>query len=86
MILEVVPTTVSPKNCRKVVSHTTKFSFFTVCSKGEQKNTTTTAALVQAPYVQKKQVDKIEEKYKDSFCTQSSHVARLVKNVQPFQQ
>jgi hypothetical protein len=51
-IPEVVPTTVPPKKFRKVVSHTTKFSFFTIYSKGEQKNTTTTAALVQAPSVQ----------------------------------
>jgi hypothetical protein len=36
-IPEVVPTTVPPKQCRKVVSHTTKFSFFTICSKGEQR-------------------------------------------------
>jgi hypothetical protein len=84
-IPEVVPTIVPPKQCRKVVSHTTKFSFFTICSKGEQKNTATTAASVQAPFVQQKQVDKIEAKHKDSFCTQSSHVARLVKKVQPFQ-
>jgi hypothetical protein len=84
-IPEVVPTTVPPKQCRKVVSHTTKFIFFTICSKGEQKNTATTAASVQAPSIQQKQVDKIEEKHKDSFCTQSSHVARLVKKVQPFQ-
>jgi uncharacterized protein YaaR (DUF327 family) len=79
-IPEVVPTIVPPKQCRKVVSHTTKFSFFTICSKGEQKNTATTAASVQAPSVQQKQVDKIESKCKDLFCTQSS----LVKNVQPF--
>jgi hypothetical protein len=36
-IPEVVPTIVPPKQCRKVVSHTTKFSFFTICSKGEQR-------------------------------------------------
>jgi hypothetical protein len=82
-IPEVVPTIVPPKQCRKVVSHTTKFSFFTVCSKREQKNTT--AASVQAPSIQQKQVDKIATKCKYSFCTQASHVARLVKKVQPFQ-
>jgi hypothetical protein len=82
-IPEVVPTIVPPKQCRKVVSHTTKFSFFTICSKGEQKDTATTAASVQAPSIQQKQVEKIEEKHKDSFCTQSSHVARLVKNSNP---
>jgi hypothetical protein len=42
-IPEVVPTIVPPKQCCKVVSHTTKFSFFTICSKGEQKDTATTA-------------------------------------------
>ena len=44
-ILEVVPTTVPPKKCHKVVSHTKKFSFFTICSKGEQKDTATTTTL-----------------------------------------
>jgi hypothetical protein len=83
-IPEVILTIVPPKQCRKVVSHTTKFSFFTVCSNGEQKNTATNAASVQARFVQQKQVDKIKEKCKDSFYTQSSHVARLVKKVQPF--
>jgi hypothetical protein len=84
-IPEVVPTTVPPKQCRKVVSHTTKFIFFTICSKGEQKDTATTTTSAQAPSIQQKQVDKIATKCKDSFCTQASHVARLVKKVQPFQ-
>jgi hypothetical protein len=84
-IPEVIPTIVPPKKCCKVVSHTTKFSFFTICSKGEQKDTATTTASAQAPSIQQKQVDKIAAKHKDSFCTQSSHVARLVKKVQPFQ-
>jgi hypothetical protein len=84
-IPEVVLTTVPPKQCRKVVSHTTKFSFFTICSKGEQKDTATTTASTQAPSIQQKQVDKIATKCKDSFCTQASHVSRLVKKVQPFQ-
>jgi hypothetical protein len=83
-IPEVVPTTVPPKQCRKVVSHTTKFSFFTVCSNGEQKNTATNAASFQAYFVQQKQANKIKEKCKDSLCIQSSHVARLVKKAQPF--
>jgi hypothetical protein len=68
-IPEVVLTIVPPKKCRKVVSHTTKFSFFTICSKGEQKDTATTTASAQAPSIQQKQVDKIVEKCKDSFCT-----------------
>ena len=61
-ILEVISTTIPPKQCRKVVSHTTKFIFFTICSKGEQKDTATTAALDQAPSIQNKQVDKIATK------------------------
>jgi hypothetical protein len=85
-IPEVVPTTVPPKQCRKVVSHTTKFSFFTICSKGEQKDTATTTASAQAPSIQQKQVDKTATKHKDSFCTQTSHVARLVEQIQPHQQ
>jgi hypothetical protein len=51
-IPEVVPITVPTKQCRKVVSYTTKFNFFTVYSKGEQKNTTTTAGSIQEPSVQ----------------------------------
>jgi hypothetical protein len=84
-IPEVVPTTAPPKQCCKVVSHTTKFIFSTICSKGEQKDTATTTASTQAPSIHQKQVDKVAEKHKDSFCTQSSHVAKLVKKVQPFQ-
>jgi hypothetical protein len=82
-IPEVVPTTVPPKKCRKVVSHTAKFSFFTICSKGEQKDTATTTASPQAPSILQKQVDKAAAKCKDSFCTTSSHVARLVEQPQP---
>jgi hypothetical protein len=84
-IPEVVPTIVLPKQCRKVVSHTAKFPFFTIYSKGEQKDTANTTASAQAPSIQQKQVDKIEAKCKYSFCTWASHVARLVKKVQPFQ-
>jgi hypothetical protein len=73
-------TTIPPKQYRKVVSHTTKLSFFTIYSKGEHKDTTTTTASVQAPSIKQKQV-KIVEKRKDSFNTQSSQVARLVKKV-----
>jgi hypothetical protein len=83
-IPEVVLTTVPPKKCHKVVSHTTKFSFFTICSKGEQKDTATTTTSTQAPSIQQKQVDKIVAKCKYSFCTKESHVSRLVKKFQPF--
>jgi hypothetical protein len=81
-IPEVVPTTVPPKKCRKVVSHTAKFSFFTICSKGEQKDTATTTASPPAPSIQQKQVDKVAAKHKDSFCTPSSHVSQLVEQPQ----
>jgi hypothetical protein len=84
-IPEVVPTTTPPKQCRKVVSHTTKFIFSTICSKGEQKDTTATTASAQAPSIQQKQVDKVAAKHEDSFYTQSSKIARLVKKVQTFQ-
>jgi hypothetical protein len=82
-IPEVVPTIVPPKQCHKVVSHTTKFILFTICSKGEHKDIVTTTALAQAPYIQQKQVDKITAKCKYSLCTKESHVSRLVKKVQP---
>jgi hypothetical protein len=78
-ILEVLPTIVPPKKCRKVVSHTAKFSFLTICSKGEQKDTATTTASPQAPSIQKKQVDKVAVKRKDPLFTPSSHVSRLVE-------
>jgi hypothetical protein len=84
-IPEVVPTTAPPKQCRKVVSHTTKFIFSTICSKGEQKDTAATTASTQAPSIQQKQVDKVAAKHEYSFCTQSSKIARLVKKVQTFQ-
>jgi hypothetical protein len=84
-IPEVVPTTAPPKQCCKVVSHTTKFIFSTIYSKGEQKDTATTTASAQAPSIQQKKVDKVATKHKDSFYTQSSKIARLVKKVQTFQ-
>jgi hypothetical protein len=57
-IPKVVLTTVPPKKCCNVVSHIAKFSFFTICAKGEQKDTATTTALSQAPSIQEKLVDK----------------------------
>jgi hypothetical protein len=82
-ILEVIPTIVPPKQCHKLVSHTTKFSFFIVYFKSEQKNTIATS--VQAPSIQEKHVEKILEKCKYYFCAKEYHVARLIKRVQPFQ-
>jgi hypothetical protein len=68
-IPEVVPTTAPPKQCCKVVSHTRKFIFSTICSKGEQKDTAATTALAKAPSIQQKQVDKVAAKHEYSFCT-----------------
>jgi hypothetical protein len=45
-IPEVVPTISPPKQCHKVVSHTKKFIVFIIYSKGEQKDTVITTALV----------------------------------------
>jgi hypothetical protein len=84
-IPEVVSTTVPPKKCRRVVSHTAKFNFFTIYSKGVQKDIGTTTTSPQAPSIQQKQVDKFAENHKDSFCTLSSHVAQLVEQPQPQQ-
>jgi hypothetical protein len=81
-IPEVVPTIVPPKKCRKVVSHTTNFSVFTISSKGEQKDTSTTSTLPPTPSIQQKQVDKVAAKRKDSFCTDSPHATRLVEQPQ----
>jgi hypothetical protein len=84
-IPEVVPTTAPPKQCFKVVSHTRKFIFSTIYSKGEQKDTAATTASAKAPSIQQKQVNKVATKHEDSFYTQSSKISRLVKKVQTFQ-
>jgi hypothetical protein len=81
-IPKVVLTTIPPKKCRKVVSHTAKFSFFTICSKGEQKDTATTTTSPPTPSIQQKQVDKVAEKHKDSFCPPSFHVAQIFEQPQ----
>jgi hypothetical protein len=49
-IPKVVLTTIPYKNFCKVVSQTTKSNLFTICSKGEQKDTATTIASTQAPF------------------------------------
>jgi hypothetical protein len=63
-IPEVILTTILPKQCHKVVSHTKKFKFFTICSRDEQKDTATTTALAQEYSIQHKWVEKTEEKQK----------------------
>jgi hypothetical protein len=46
-ISEVVLTLVPPKQFHKLISHTAKFSLFTIRSEGEQNDTATIAALSQ---------------------------------------
>jgi hypothetical protein len=64
-IPEVAPTIIPPKQCHTIISHSTKFSLFTIRSEGEQKNTATTAASTQDLSIQQKQIDKIVEEYQD---------------------
>jgi hypothetical protein len=64
-IPEVVPTIVPPKQCHKLISHTTKFNLFTIRSEGEQKDTATTVSSAQELFIQQKQIDKILEEYQD---------------------
>jgi hypothetical protein len=63
---EVVLTTILEKQCRKVISHTTKFSLFMIQSEGEQKDTATTIASTQDVSIQQKQVDKIVEEHEQN--------------------
>jgi hypothetical protein len=62
-IPEVVLTIVPPKQCKKVISHTTKFSLFTIRSEGEQKDTETTTSSTQDLFIYQKHIDKIVEEY-----------------------
>jgi hypothetical protein len=54
-------TTVPPKQCRKVISHTAKFILFTICLRVEHKDTTTTASLAQELSFQQNQIAKEKE-------------------------
>jgi hypothetical protein len=89
-IPEVVLTTAPPKQCRKVISHTTKFILFTVCSKDAQKTTTTTAA--STPSIQQKNISEEKEDIVSSptmvptQCPIKSRDNRLVEQIQPRQQ
>jgi hypothetical protein len=91
-IPEVVLTIVPPKQCRKVISHTTKFILFTICSKGEQKDTATTAALAQDLSIQQKQIAEEKEDIVSSptmvptHCPVKPRYNRLVEQIQPCQQ
>jgi hypothetical protein len=89
-IPEVVLTIVPPKQCRKVISHTTKFILFTVCSKDAQKATTTTVA--STPSIQqKKNVEEKEDIVSSptmvpTQCPIKSRDNRLVEQIPPCQQ
>jgi hypothetical protein len=58
-IPEVVSTIVPPKQCHKVISHTAKFSLFTIRLECEQKDTATNAASSQDLSIQQKQIENI---------------------------
>jgi hypothetical protein len=60
---EVFPTIILEKQCHKVISHTTKFSLFTILLEGEQKDIETTIALAQDVFIQQKKINKIVEEY-----------------------
>jgi hypothetical protein len=89
-IPEVVLTIVPPKQCRKVISHTAKFSLFRVCSKDAQKATPTTAA--STPSIQQKQIVEEKEDIVSSptmvptQCLNKPRYNRLVEQIQPCQQ
>jgi hypothetical protein len=91
-IPEVVLTIVPPKQCHKVISHTAKFILFTICSKGEQKDTATTAALAQDLSIQQKQIAEEKEDIVSSptmvptHCPVKPRYNRLVEQIQPRQQ
>jgi hypothetical protein len=76
----------------KVISHTTKFILFTICSKGEQKDTATTAALAQDLSIQQKQIAEEKEDIVSSPTRVPTHFPvnprynRLVEQIQPHQQ
>jgi hypothetical protein len=63
-IPEVVPTTAPPKQCCKVVSHTRKFIFSTICSKGEQKDTAATTASAKAPSTNRSRSTRLQQSMK----------------------
>jgi hypothetical protein len=60
-IPEVVLIIFPQKQCHKVISHTSKFILFTICSKVEQKDTATSATLAQDLPVQQKKIAKEKE-------------------------
>jgi hypothetical protein len=89
-ILEVVPTTAPPKQCRKVISHNEKVILFTICSKDAQKTTTTTATSTHS--IQQKHI--VEEKeyifssptMVPTQCLVKPRDKKLVEQIQPRQQ
>jgi hypothetical protein len=85
-IPEVVPTTVPPKQCRKVVSHTTKFK---ASSQSVQKVNIRTLQPLQPQskhlLSNRSRSKRLKQSTRIPSAHKSSHVARLVKKVQPFQ-
>jgi hypothetical protein len=55
------------EQCKKVISQTEKFLFFTIRSQSEQKVATTSTASAQGLSTWQKQVDKAMEEIKDIF-------------------
>jgi hypothetical protein len=70
MVPEVAPTIstslISKKQCRKVISHNTKLSLFTIQLDSEQEVIATITASAQDVSIQQKQVDKIVEEHKEN--------------------
>jgi hypothetical protein len=59
IIPEVVPTTVPPKQCHKVISHNTKFNLCTTRSRDAQKATATTT--ISTPSIQHRNIAEEKE-------------------------
>jgi hypothetical protein len=89
-IPEVVLTIAPPKECRKVISHTTKCFLFTVCSNGAHKTATTTTA--STPSIQQKNIVKENEDIVSSAtmvptqCPIKPRDNKLLEHIQPCQQ
>jgi hypothetical protein len=85
-ILEVVLTIVPSKQCRKVISHTTKFVLFTICSKDAHKAKTTIVA--STPSIEQKQIADIvySPTMVPTQCPINPRDNRLVEQIQPCQQ
>jgi hypothetical protein len=72
-ILEVAPPTVisliSAMQCNNVMSQTRKFVFFVICAHSKKKVIATSVASTQSLSLNKKQVDRMVEEYRDMFSS-----------------